>query len=364
MTKKESIKQERSIHRFIFIILLIIFFSLGTISLAKASGLLIPSQPEPLIEQNRLSLDSLTLEQKIAQMIIVAGNSRNLIAWKKMQLGGIHLFAQKDEALFRETIQQFQAGMSIPFLVTVDLEGCQNPFGTFKEFTPASEITREGAAFEKGSEEGKFLASLGISVNFAPVVDLDDQIWKCRTFPGDAEQIATFAEAYTLGLQKEGVQATAKHYPGKTLVAQDPHQFIVAAEITPADLYPYQKLSSSVGGIMVSHIISSGAISSNGLPSVTSPQVVHALRENYHGLIISDEINMLGLKNFYKTPEELYLAVFRAGNDLILNFNEDPLEIYQMITVIKNAVENGDLAEEQIDQSVRRILMVKGLTVQ
>ena len=73
---------------------------------------------------------------------------------------------------------------------------------------------------------------------------------------------------------------------------------------------------------------------------------------------------MLGLKNFYKTPEELYLAVFRAGNDLILNFNEDPLEIYHMITVIQNAVENGDLAEEQIDQSVRRILTAKGLTVQ
>ncbi len=353
-----------AVHRRLFYILITIVFLLGTLSLAKATGFLIPAQPAVVVQDKIVSLDSLTLEQKIAQMIVVSGSLSNLKVWKKMQLGGIHLFAMAKEDLFRDKIIQFQDEMVVPFFVTVDLEGCQNPFAAFHNFTAASEVATEGVAFEKGSYEGEYLSSLGVTINFAPVVDLEDTIWKCRSYPGDAKQIADLSEAYVLGLQKESVAATAKHYPGKTLVVQDPHKFLVAADISPEDIYPYSQLKSSVKAVMVSHIIAWGEVDSLGIPSVVSAKVISTIRSQYDGLIITDEINMLGLRNFYKSNEEMYLAVFKAGSDVILNFNEDPNEIYRMIDVISKAVDRGEISEQRIDDSVRRILTAKGFTVE
>ena len=351
-------------HKLIFFFLLVLVFVLGALNLAKAQGYFIPEQPGIKIVDGVAQLDSFTLDQKISQMIIVAGYSTHVEQWRKMQLGGIHLFALQDEYLFKETIFEFQRNMTIPFFVTVDLEGCVSPFAAFHYFPFASRIATPQKAFAKGQLEGQYLHSLGVTLNFAPVVDLDDSIWNCRTFPGTAEQVTVIAREYIKGLQQEGVLATAKHYPGKTLIVRDPHKYLVAANIEAQDVYPYSQLSSDVSSIMVSHIISSGAVDSQGIPAVASPEVIGALKQNYSGLIISDEINMLGLKNYYPTLDEMYIAVFKAGNDVVLNFNKDPNEIYRMIQVVKMAVEQGEIPEEQIDDSVRKILMAKGMKVE
>jgi len=360
---KRKQKLGTNIHKKIFFGLLLIVVLLGSLNLAKARGKLIPSQPELPVVDNTVDLSDMALEQKIAQMVIVAGGRHNQEAWKRMQVGGIHLFALQDEELYRKTIAEFQAGMPIPFFVTIDLEGCWNPFANFKQFPAAREITRTGEAFEKGEQEGTYLVSLGFTINFAPVVDLDDQIWKCRSFPGNEQKISGLAEAYILGLQKERIIATAKHYPGKTLAIRDPHKFLIAAETSEKDVYPYLQLKPTVKGIMINHLISSGAVDSQGVPSVASPAVVDSVRNNFSGLIISDEINMLGVRNFYSSLDELYLAVFKAGNDLILNFNEDPNEIHRMIQVVAKAVERGEIPEEQVDASVTRILQAKSFVV-
>ena len=353
-----------SLQKRIFFFLLMVTLLLGFLAVAKATGLLISAQPVPVVEGNTVFLDFLTLDQKIAQMIIVAGQKWDVKVWKKMQMGGIHLYAKANESVFRETIAEFQEGMVIPFLVSVDLEGCQNPFAAFKNFTAAADVTTDEEAWEKGFEEGTYLSSLGITLNFAPVVDLEDTIWKCRSYPGDAQQITDLAGAYVSGVQNKTVLATAKHYPGKTLVIHDPHKYLVEATISEDDVYPYGKLSSSVKAVMISHIISSGAVDSQGVPAVASAEAVSDLRQEFDGLIITDEINMLGLRKFYPNLDELYLAVFKAGNDLIINFNEDPNEIRRMIMVVKKAVLRGEINEERIDASVRRILAAKGFIVE
>ncbi len=352
--------------RQLFFILLILVLLLASLSLAKAKGLLIPEQPPVQVIRGTIALDSLTLEQKIAQMVIVAGGRHNVEAWRSMQLGGIHLFALQDEQLYQQTIQEFQEGVSIPFLVTVDLEGCRSPFAHFREFPAATQISTVEEAFVEGREEGEFLSSLGFSVNFAPVVDLHDTIWNCRTFPGNETEIAVLAEAYISGLQEQGILATAKHYPGKTLVVRDPHKFLVAGHITAEDVYPYHYLTQQgkVDLVMVSHVITMGEIDSQGIPAVASPPVVNQLKEEFQGLVISDEINMLGLRRFYPTLDEMYIVVFASGNDVILNFNEDPNEIYRMIQVVRQAVERGEIPEQQIDVSVRKILQTKGFVVE
>ncbi len=343
--------------------LLVLVILLASLNAAKAKGLLIPRQPELEVINGAVTLKTMTLEQKIAQMIIVNGDPINREVWKRMQVGGAHLFAMQNAFLFKQTVQQYQDGMKIPLFITVDLEGCLNPFSNFQQFPSASETEQIGKAFEKGAGEGKFLSSLGITINFAPVVDLRDQIWKCRSFPGDDKQIAELAEAYVLGLQKEGIIATAKHYPGKTLEVGDPHKVLVAATIDEEDISPYISLADSVDGIMVSHVISTGEVDSGGIPAVASSAVIDHLKKNYSGLIISDEVNMLGLKDFYATVDEMYIAVFQAGNDLVLNFNTDPNEIYRMIQIVAQAVRDGEIEEDNIDLSVRKVLEAKGFAV-
>ncbi|MFA6461336.1 MAG: glycoside hydrolase family 3 N-terminal domain-containing protein [Candidatus Woesearchaeota archaeon] len=358
-------KRRWNVHEKIFLILIIIVLILGSVNIAKARGMLIPLMPSPQIQNKTISLDSLSLEQKIAQMVIVHGSPWNMEAWKKMQIGGIHLFALKDAELYQQTISKHQAGMDIPFMVTVDLEGCWNPFSYFRNFTAVSTIKSEEEAFSVGQEEALFLTSMGFTIDFSPVVDLRDDIWKCRSFSGDGDQITKLAQAYIKGLQSEGITATVKHYPGKTLIGRDPHKSIVAADISGADVYPFQLLAQNkeLKGVMVSHVISSGEVNSEGKPAVVSVQALNTLRSNFSGIIFSDEVNMLGLKDFYSSIDDLYLDVFSAGNDVIVNFNEDPNEIYHMIQVIKSAVEEGKISSEQIDASVTRILELKGFRV-
>ncbi|PIZ52093.1 hypothetical protein COY27_01230 [Candidatus Woesearchaeota archaeon CG_4_10_14_0_2_um_filter_33_13] len=364
--KKRRESKKWTIHERTFLILIIVLLVLGTLNVAKASGWLIPEQPQLEIIDNTIKLDSMTLEQKIAQMVVVHGGLYNMQAFKDMQIGGAHLFAMDSEGSYSDTISQLQSGLQIPFFITVDYEGCLNPFANFINATTVKDIDGIGQAFEKGSIDGKLLHELGFDINFAPVVDLDDQIWGCRSFTGDEKEVAELAEAYILGLQSKGIIATAKHYPGKTLVIKDPHKNIVSAQISSEDIYPYTYLlgKDEVDSVMVSHIITTGVVDSGGIPSVVSPNLIMPLKKEFSGLVISDEINMLGLKNFYPTLDELYVDVFKAGNDLVLNFNEDPNEIYHMVLVIKTAVEEGEIPEEQIDDSVRRILVAKGFDVE
>ena len=355
-----------SIHEKVFLVLIVTILVLGSLNVAKAKGWLIPEQPELNIVDNIITLDTMTLEQKVAQMVVVHGGTHNMLSWKNMQIGGIHLFALESPELYQDIISQFQQGMQVPFFVTVDYEGCLNPFANFINGTPVSEIDNIGDAFAKGSKDGRLLNELGFSINFAPVVDLNDEIWGCRSFPGNEEEIADLAEAYILGLQSKDMIATAKHYPGQTLVVKDPHKYIVVAKIGKEDIYPYQYLTKKddVASLMVSHIITTGEIDSKGIPSVVSEELISYLKKDYSGLIISDEINMLGLKDFYPTIEEMYIAVFKAGNDIVLNFNEDPNEVYHMIQVIVGAVDKGIISEDQIDNSVRKILIAKGFNVE
>ncbi|MEK6939965.1 MAG: glycoside hydrolase family 3 N-terminal domain-containing protein [Nanoarchaeota archaeon] len=359
--KRKRLKVQRKV----FFVLVVLILLLSMLNIAKAKGLLIPKQGPVDVKHKVVDLQGMTLEQKIAQMVVVVGTKENYWPWRNMQLGGIHLFARQTEHIFNNTIIDFQFQAPIPFFVTADLEGCVSPFGFIRQFTPASEVDTIEEAFDKGVEEGQFLHKLGFNLNFAPVVDLKDDIWKCRSFPGEEKQISELAQAYLTGLQTQNVLGTAKHYPGKTLIVKDPHKYVVAAEIGKKDVFPYGYLveKGEVKAIMVSHIITSGEIDSEGVPSVVSKKVLDNLRTNFNGLIVSDEIHMLGLKRFYRSVDEMYIAVFKAGNDVVLNFDNDPNEIYRMIQVVKAAVEGGEIPEAQIDASVTRILEAKGFTV-
>lgn len=315
-------------------------------------------------DTNTLQLDSLTLKQKISQMIVAYGNEDNRDFIQDMLMGGIYLVSRPTKEDFINVTGYFQDGAAIPLFVAADLEGCWNPFLKFYKSPTLTQIRTAREAYELGLEHGKILNETGFNLNFAPVVDLEDSIWKCRNFIGTPKEIAGKANSYTEGLEENGIIATSKHYPGKTLCIRDPHMHIAYASIDDDDLLPFRRtIEGGVPSVMISHIIVNGSVDSESRPAVVSERLVGGLREEFDGLIITDEINMLGLADYYEDTDRMYIDLFRADNDIILNFDNSPRALYRMVSVVEDAVTRGEISEERIDSSVARILEAKGINV-
>jgi beta-N-acetylhexosaminidase len=348
------------------ILLLILILSLVVLNLKKAEPVEVESTDNIVYDksQNVIKLSSLTIKQKIAQMIMTYGKEENKEALQNLNIGGIYLGAKISPSEFIKSINYFQNGTAIPFFISVDLEICTNPFQNFQYFPSQKEIKTKEEAFELGINHGKLLKELGFNINFAPVVDLGDIIWDCRNFLGTPEEVSEKAVYYINGLQSQGIIATAKHYPGKTLNIADPHKYTVKAEIGYDDLLPFERsIKNNVSAIMIDHVITSGIIDSDSKPSVVSDNLVNDLKKNFTGLIITDEIRMLGLKNYYPRIEDMYIDLFKVGNDVILNFDTDINNLYYMISVVEKAVKDGNISEKRIDDSVILILNMKGIKV-
>jgi beta-N-acetylhexosaminidase len=348
------------------ILLSFVIVALFFLNIEKSKAIEIEEPKNILFDKstNTLHLNSLTLKQKSAQMVVTFERAENRETLQKMLIGGIHLGAKYTKGQFVDAVSYYQEDAIIPFFITIDMEGCINPFENFQKFPSLREIGDKQEAYQVGYETGELLKYLGFSVDFAPVLDLNDTIWNCRNFLGTPEEVAEKANYYIRGLQENGVIATSKHYPGKTLIIGDPHRKLVYANIEENDILPFEKtIESNVSAIMISHVIVTGSVDSGLMPSVVSEKLVSGLRERFQGLIITDEIRMLGLKNYYTDTDKMYVDLFKAGNDLILNFDTNPSNLHHMISVVENAVRNGEISEEKINDSVARILRAKGINV-
>jgi len=349
-------------------ILSLLVIVLTLLNLQKSMPLQIDAPKNVVYNQttNTLQFDSLTLKQKIAQMVIVYGNEDNKELLQKMLIGGVHLGAKPSKEAFLQSIKTFQKESILPLFITLDLEGgCKNPFENFQSFPSAKEIKTAEEAYAVGYDEGLLLTEMGFTLNFAPVVDLEDSIWNCRSFSGTPLEASEKTASYILGLQSSGILATAKHYPGKTLSSSDPHKTLTYADITPDDIAMFENsIKNNVSAIMISHIIVKGILNSESKPGVVSDKLITDLKNQFTGLIISDEVMMLGLKEYYSNKDQMYIDLFKAGNDVVLNFNQDPKEIYHMISVVEKAVKKGTISEDLIDASAKKILQTKGINVE
>src|SRR3989338_4861996 len=268
----------------------------------------------------------------------------------------------KTKEEYKEVIKKFQKKSKIKLFVATDMEGYWNPF-PFYNSKSFGEIKGENEAFELGKEHGKILNELGFNMDFSPVVEVRNDVWPGRSFTGDKEIVEKKIKNYINGLQKDGILGTAKHYPGGNMV-KDPHLFWVKSVVYENDLNFFDAaIDENVSVIMVGHAIVSGAIDSKGKQSTISKEVIGELRKKFDGLIISDAISMMGLKLSYLfRNEKLYVDLIKSGNDIILVSGRGAgvKKIKKGIEAIKKAVNNGDITEEMIDKSVRRILEKKG----
>lgn len=205
------------------------------------------------------------------------------------------------------------------------------------------------------------LHSLGINVNFAPVCDVsqnpEDYIYS-RTLGLDGESTAQYVRTVVEEMTAHGMGSVLKHFPGYG-GSQDTHSAIARDDrpyeaFVQSDFLPFQAgIEASASMVLVSHNIVSSMDSQ--LPASLSPKVHAILREElgFQGVIITDDLDMAGAKDFAGTEQSAVLAV-QAGNDLLC------VTDYQVqIPAVLQAVEEGVISPQRIDESVLRILELK-----
>lgn len=208
---------------------------------------------------------------------------------------------------------------------------------------------------------------LGIHFLFAPVVDINinakNPVIGNRSFGENKENVTQKAIALMKGMQKNGVYATAKHFPGHGDTSADSHYTLPLISfdkkrLHSIELYPYRKMiSEGLASIMVAHLEVPALEPQKGVPSSLSYKTITDLLKtelSFEGLIFTDALNMKGASN-YKAPGEIDLAAFLAGNDVLL-FAED---VPKAIKKFNEALENKTLTEERLAYSVKKILKYK-----
>ena len=344
---------------------------------AQATPQLTPQQFINLIVQN------MTLDQKLGQMMIVqfVGPTYSLdisTMINQYHVGAVLLFTANnniaDKVQLKGLIQQMQSNTSIPMIVAIDQEG-----GTVDRLKsldgprpPAADIgatNNTGKAMAAGIRDAQDLASYGFNLNLAPVVDVTNvynpQLYG-RTYGNNAALVTKMAQAYLQGLQQSGkVLGTLKHFPGLGDVGVDPHSGVPnlyrsKSDLEAIDWAPYRALiqQGDVHAIMVTHEIVHAIDSS--IPSSLSYKVVTGiLRDDlgFQGVIMTDSLTMEGITAYYTEAQAAAVAV-EAGSDLLMGA-ATPADVASMIAGIKQAIVSGEISQQRIDDSVRRILMLK-----
>lgn len=338
-------------------------------------------------------LESMTLEEKIAQLFIVlpealvdvdcvtqAGEqTRQAIA--AMPVGGFVYLSgnlQSGEQV-RQMLQNVQKYMKertgLPAFLCVDEEGGTvariSGSGRFDvpKIGDMSEIGRSGdkeQAYQCGVQMGVYLSELGFNVDFAPVADVlsnpENEIVKKRSFGTDPALVSGMAAEVARGLQEQGVCSTYKHFPGHGATEGDTHEgYAYTAktldELQACELVPFQDgIQNSIDFIMVGHISLPEVIGDNTPASLSGRMIRELLRDEmgYDGIVITDALNMGAIVQQY-TSDEAAVKALLAGADMILM----PEDFPAAYAGVCEAVKTGVITEERIDESVRRILRVK-----
>jgi beta-N-acetylhexosaminidase len=259
-----------------------------------------------------------------------------------------------------------------PLFISIDHEGGKinrlvKPFTKFPGNDYLGELNSPKIGFEFGTVIAKELKAVGINVNYAPVVDVnsnkDNPIIKTRAFSSDPEVCGRLGSAVCRGIQKMGVIAVAKHYPGHGDTKEDSHFHLpkvnkTVDEMEKMELIPFRRvIRSRVEGIMTAHILNQ-AIDPE-FPCSLSIKTLSVLRENlrFSKLIFSDDLEMKAIADHFTLEQAAVLAV-NAGVDVLIYKGDAGLPISSIEAVIK-AVEDGAIPIEKIEQANARILAAK-----
>jgi beta-N-acetylhexosaminidase len=263
---------------------------------------------------------------------------------------------------------------SSPYLfISIDHEGGKvnrlvNSFTKFPGNENLGEINSPKMGFQFGAIIAKELKAVGINLNFAPVVDVntnpDNPVMKGRMFSSDPEICGKMGSAVCRGIQKMGVAAVAKHFPGHGDTKVDSHFDLPRIdkslkELEKVELIPFKRMvRSRVEGIMTAHILN--AALDPDYPATLSEKTIQPLLRQgmrFSKIIFSDDMEMKAITDHYGEADAAVLAV-RAGCDVLIYRGDNGIPVAAMEAIIK-AVESKKISRAQIEASVERILSCK-----
>lgn len=321
---------------------------------------------------------AMSLEERLGQLFMVDLFSsaapaniekvRTLI--KEQHIGGI-IFSKGGPVRQANLNNEFQALSHVPLLIGMDAEWglamrLDSTFAYPWNMTLGA-IKDNRIVEEVGERIGKHCKRLGVHFNFAPVVDINtnpnNPIIGNRSFGEDRDNVTQKAIAFMKGLQKAGVLANAKHFPGHGDTDTDSHKTLPTLlydrkRLDSIELYPYREIiNEGLSSVMVAHLNIPSLISETDFPSSISKDVVTQLLQEdlgFQGLIFTDALSMKGASNF-KDPGEIDLAAFLAGNDVLLI----PQDVPKAHALLLKSFEEGIITEERLAHSVKKILLAK-----
>ena len=338
-------------------------------------------------------LEEMTLEEKVAQLFIiqpeaildvgtaVAAGDATREAIDKYPVGGFIYFGEnlQSKEQTQEMLRNVQAYSTertgFPAFLSVDEEGgtVARVAGTGNFDVPdigdMADIGAAGdvdAAKQVGEDIGSYLAELGFNLDFAPVADVlsnpENTVVRKRSFGSDPQLVSDMAIAVSDGLEEKGLLSAYKHFPGHGATSADTHKGYAYTdktleELEACELIPFQRCIAADAKLIMAAHISAPKVTGDDTPtSLSKTMVTDILRGKmgYTGLVVTDAMNMGAITEEYTSGEAAVKAV-QAGVDIVL-MPENFQEAYQGVL---DAVADGTLTEERIDESVTRILTVK-----
>lgn len=324
--------------------------------------------------------NSLTVNEKIAQLFMIAAYSNKDKASghvdeitrliEDYKIGGL-IFMQGGPVRQAKLTNYYQSISKTPLLMAIDGEwGVSMRLDStirYPRQMMLGAIEDDRLIYQMGEQVALECKRLGIHVNFAPVIDINNNpanpVIGSRSFGEDKYNVVDKGYAYMSGMQDNNVLAVGKHFPGHGDTDIDSHKALPTinhslARLNTIELYPFKQLiKKGLGGMMVAHLYIPVLDSTENTATTLSKKVVTDLLKNemgFKGVIFTDALNMKGVANYFK-PGEVDAKALIAGNDILL-FSSD---VHVAINRIKQAMGKGEITIEEIDSRCRKILELK-----
>lgn len=330
--------------------------------------------------------NAMSSDERIAQLMMIRAHSNlgadhiakveSLI--KKYQVGGLCFFQGTPEKEIELTNRYQALTKHVPLMISMDAEwgvGMRFKEATinFPRALMLGAIQDNRLLYDMGKEVAAQCKRLGIHVNFAPVVDVNNNsanpVINTRSFGEDRYNVAVKGYMYMRGMQDNGVLACAKHFPGHGDTNVDSHHDLPVIShprnrLDSIELLPFRILAQhGIKSMMVGHLQVPAIDKTPHRPTSLSPNTVtDILREQigFDGLVFTDGLGMQGVAKHYK-PGEIEALALVAGNDVLLL----PRDVPAAMKTIKEYIKTGKLDIELVNAKVKKVLRTKyrlGLT--
>lgn len=321
---------------------------------------------------------SLSLDERIGQLFMVAvyttpqQSNRQQIAdlIQKHHIGGL-IFMRGTPVRQAQYTNYFQSLSKTPLMMAIDGEwGLAMRLDStiaFPKQMMLGAISDNRLLYEMGKEIGRQCNRIGLQINFAPVVDVNNNIQNpvinFRSFGEVKENVARKGRYYMAGMQDMNILTTAKHFPGHGDTDSDSHYSLpiinhTKQRLDSVELYPFKYLiHNELTGMMIAHLYIPAYDKTPNRASTLSPAIVTDILKDelgFEGLIFTDALNMKGVSKFFK-PGELEVKALIAGNDVLLF----PENVPVAVAAIKEAIQNGSIDERIIEERCKKILRAK-----